>query len=232
MAVLGEKHQTVSSGTAKGEYRKVNRRNYPMMSSYGRRRGKHRKALIITLSVIAALLVAAGVFVALNYNTILLGSGRGTVRIKDISQIRQSVDQSGLFGDVQESTDADGNQVIKCVSKDKAVTLTVTQKKDGSKTVNAQVDLKKVEAGGIKADDLKSGGLPAVQAAKSAADKYVGTVVDKSEVTGMETYVAKEAFAQYKSGSDNISVSNRYGNTSLDVSGSLSTKKAEFNLKQ
>jgi hypothetical protein len=197
-----------------------------------RQKRKHGKALKIVLSILILIIVILGILFAINYNTIMMFFGKGNLKVKDISQIKSGILSTGEFTDLKESVDANGSSVLTGVSKDKAVTLTITQSKSGAKTVSAKVDTSKLDTSGINKDALLKGQPAAVQSAKSLADKYIGTVVDSSDVNGMEAYLAGDVLSKYKSDPSNLTVDHNFGDTNLNISGDSSTGILNINLKQ
>jgi hypothetical protein len=162
----------------------------------------------------------------------MLFFGKGSIKVKEIPQIKTSITGTGMFTGVKETTGTNGETVLTSVSKDNAVTLKITQQKDGKESIATQIDTKKLDTSGINTTDLLHGNPAAIQAAKKLADKYIGTIVDPSDVTGMEAYLASNLLGQYKSNPDDMSISHTFGDTSLNLTGDTSTGIVNINIKQ
>ena len=196
---------------------------YDRILSTSPRRKKHR-GLKIFLIVIAALLVAGGIVFALNYNTILLFNGKGTVSVPAASTMAKALKTSSTYENVQTSSDASGNTVVTAQSKDGAVNIKSTTGSSGGQKIEVQMDVKKMK--GVST----SKSLANLQAMQAKVNQYLVSAVDPSQLTGVESYVAREVLAQYQSGQETFTVSNNFSGTQLDVTGDFETGIVNFNV--
>ena len=206
-------------------------RNSFSTNSYKQKK-RHGKAFKIIISIVIGLVVIAGVLFALNFKTITLMMGKGNIKVNTISQIHKSLLGSGKFSDVTKTTGPDNSQVLTSTSDDKAVILTVTQKENGKETINAKVDLNKVDASSVDTEALAHGSPSAISAAKALADKYVGSLVDTSDETGLEAYLATNLLSEYKSDPTSVNIDHTFGDTHLTLTGDLSSGNVEINLEK
>lgn len=184
---------------------------------------KHGMAFKVTITVLGCIVAAVIVLLAINFNTIMLMMGKGNVSINTISQVKNTIPNTNKFSSEADTSSTDDTQVLTTVSKDKAVTLTITQQQDGKETIDAIVDLKKIDTKGINKQALKQGNPAAIQSAKILADSYIGTVINSSDTSGIEAYVATNLISQYKSNPTNVNIDHTFGNAHLTLSGNLST---------
>lgn len=187
----------------------------------------------VVLAILALLLAAAVIWIAVHFRTLQLASGHGSLKLNSLPQITRSLTQSGRFDNLSQNTDSNGSQVLTGVSKDGAVSLTVTQDNGGHKTVDARIDLSKLDTGNISKSALLHGDTSALQAVRSEADQYLGALVDPGQLTGMETYVAGQLISQYRRNPDSaLDVDHTFGGTSLSLNGSLASQKIAIHLQQ
>ena len=198
----------------------------------GRLKKKHSKALKIILSILLCILIALIVLFAINFKTIMLLFGNGNIKVKEIPEIKSALESTSMFSEVAESVNENGYKVLTSTSNDKAVKLTITEQKDGKKTVSAEVNANKIDASGIDTEGLKQGNPAAINYAKTLADKYVGTIIDKADITGMEAYITKSILSQYKSNPDAITIDHNFENTNFNLSGDLSTGLINITIKE
>lgn len=196
------------------------------------RRRKSRKGLKIFLGIVAVLVIALGIFFALHYKALLLAFGGGNLEINRAQSIGKSMAASGDFQNVKTGTDASGNTTVTGVSKDGAVSYSVTQQKSGKETVTAQVNLKKLDTHGISKSAVLHGDTAAIQKAKAQMDAYLVPIVGQDQATGIETYLAKQALQQSKSNPNSIRIAHTFGKTTVQVSGSLSAHSATVKVTQ
>jgi hypothetical protein len=184
------------------------------------------------MSVLVCIVIAAGVLFALNFKTITLMMGKGNIKVNTVSQIHKSLLGSGKFSDVTKTTDPDNSQVLTSTSDDNAVILTVTQQENGKETINAKVDLNKMDVGSVDKKALAHGSPSAISAAKALADKYVGSLVDTSDETGLEAYLATNLLSEYKSDPTSVNIDHTFGNTHLTLTGDLSSGNIEVDISK
>lgn len=197
-------------------------RNGPILTVTPRRK-KHR-GLKIFLGIVAVILVAGAILFALNYRTILLFTGRGAVRVPDSNSLANSLKSNSRYENVQTSSGASGETVVTAQSKDGAVTVKSTTDASGEQTVEVQMDVTKMQ--GVST----SRSLSNLQAIQSHVNEYLVSAVDSSQLTGIESYVAREALAQYQSGQSTFSVSHNFSGTQLDATGSFETGKVQIHV--
>jgi len=203
------------------------------LSAYSsKQKKKHGKAFKIIISIVIGLVVIAGVLFALNFKTITLMMGKGNIKVNTISLIHKSLLGSGKFSDVTKTTGPDNSQVLTSTSDDNAVILTVTQQESGKETINAKVDLNKMDIGSVDKKALAHGSPTAISAAKTLADKYVGSLVDTSDETGLEAYLATNLLSEYKSDPTSVNIDHTFGDTHLTLTGDLSSGNVEINLEK
>ena len=200
-------------------------------SKYDRNNKKrHGRAFKISLSILVCLVVAAGVLFVTNHNTVALMMGKGNIGVNTISQVAASLSATGKFGNATVTGSAGQTQALTCISKDNAVTLTVTQQESGKETIAAKVDLKKMDFRGIDKKALLHGSPSAIQAAKALANSYVGTVVDPSDETGVEAYLVANLLSQYRSNPTSVNIDHAFGSAHLTITGNLSTGKIDVSI--
>ena len=199
--------------------------------TYGRKnKKKHGKAFIIFISIILCLVILAGILIVLNYNTIRLATGKGNIKINTISQAEKSLSDTGKFNSATVTGSNGQTQVLTSTSKDKAIALTVTQQKNGKEKIDAKVDLKKLDFQGIDKKALVHGNPSAIMAAKTLANDYIGTLVDRNDETGIETYLAANLLSQYKNNQNSLSIDHNFGDTHLTLTGDLSNGKIDVSI--
>lgn len=198
--------------------------------SYRKNKKKHGKAFIIFLSVIFCLIILAGILFIINYNTIRLAAGKGNVKVNTIPQVEKSLSDTGKFNNATVTGSTNQDQVLTCTSKDNAIELAVTQQKNGKEVIEAKVDLKKMDLRGIDKEALLHGSPSAIMTAKSLANDYIGTLIDRSDETGIETYLAANLLKQYKNKQTNLSIDHTFGNAHLTFTGNLSTGKIDVSI--
>lgn len=205
-----------------------NSSDHPVLRQGRKKHGRARKIILAIVGVIAAALI---VLLAVNYKTIALAFGKGSVHVNNLDQVKTSILKSGEFDNLSESTDAQGDRMLTGVTKDGAISFSLKQYPDGRETVTAQIDLKKLDLSGIDKQALLKGNTEALKKAKSVSDKIFRPVVG-NEATGLESYLAQEALKESRNSPDDIQISHRFGATSVDLTGSLTTKKATLILNQ
>ncbi|MDF2535046.1 MAG: hypothetical protein K0R18_1205 [Bacillales bacterium] len=189
---------------------------------------KKRKTLKIMIYVFSTILLIFGVVFALNFQTIMLMSGKGKLKMNDIAAVKKAVSNSKVLSLESESTGADGTKTLNIKSKDNAVTIIVSQKPNKTQTISANIDANKLNTTNIDMDAIKSGDVKAVSAAKSLADDYLSTIVSKDQASGIEAYAAKEAISQLKNGNTNLSINNTFGSTNF--SAKIDTTTGQINI--
>lgn len=186
------------------------------------RRKRHR-GLKIFLGIVILLLVAAGIAFALNYNTVLLFAGKGTVSVPKTSAMEKALKASDKYENVKTRTDASGNTVVTANSTDGAVSFQSTTGSSGDTKVEVQMDVKKMK--GVST----SRSLSNLKAMQAKVNEYLSAVIEPSQLSGVESYVAREALSQYQSGQRNFSVSHNFNGTQLDVTGDFETGVVHVN---
>lgn len=199
--------------------------------SFGEKnRKKPRKVFIIIFSIFFCLVILAGILIITNYNTIRLAAGKGSIKVNTISQAEKSLSDTGKFNDAILTENTDKSQVLTCTSKDNGIVLTVTQQKNGKEIIAAKVDLKKIDFQGIDKKALVQGSPSALMAAKTLVNDYIGTLIDKKDVTGIETYLAANLLSQYKSNRTDLNIDHNFGNAQLTLTGDLSKGSIDVNI--
>lgn len=191
-----------------------------------RRRKKSGKGLKIFLGVAAAVVVALGIVFALNYKTVLLALGGGSLNIRSAQSIGKSMTSSDKFKNVSVKTNSSGETAVTGVSRDGAISYSVTQQSNRRETVTAQVDLKKLDTHGISKSAILHGNVAAISKAKTQMDAYLVPLVGKEQATGIETYLANQALRQSRSAPNHIRIVHTFGGTTVEVTGDLSAKSA------
>lgn len=187
---------------------------------------KSRKGLWIFLGIIVAVAVILCIVFALNHKTISLALGKGSFSLNSPQQIEKSMGDSGNFKDVKSSAGT-----VTGVSNDGAVSYKVTQK-GGGETVDADIDLSKLDTGSIDKSAILKGNVSAISQAKTQADKYLEPIVGKSQLPGIEAYMAAEVLKQGKANPDDIDISHKFGDVTLKMTGDLSSDKATLQLSK
>ena len=65
---------------------------------------------------------------------------------------------------------------------------------------------------------------------KSPYRSYLKSVIDSSQLTGVEGYVAKSVISQYKSGKKTFSIFHDFDGTTLKMTGNFETKVIEASI--
>lgn len=200
----------------------MNRYDRPLASP---RRKSHR-GLKIFGGILAVLLVAGGIAFALNYNTVLLFFGKGTVNLPAASSMAEALKANSQYEDVQTSSDAAGNTVVTAKSADGAVSIQSTTDSSGQQNIQVQMDVKKMD--GVSTSKSLSN-LTAIQ---SKINDYLSSVVDPSQLSGIESYVAREVLAQYQKRQSTFSIANDFGGTKLQAAGNFETGVIDFTVER
>lgn len=190
---------------------------------------KHDKAFKIFLSVILCLVILAGILFVINYNTIRLATGKGDIKVNTITQAEKSISDTDKFNSATVTDSTDQSQTLTCTSKDNAVGLTVTQQ-NGKETIDAKVDLRKMDLQSVDKNALLHGSPSAIMAAKAVANDYIGTLIDPKDQTGIEVYLAANLLSQYKSNPANVDIDHTFGDAHLTLTGNLSTGKIDISI--
>lgn len=188
----------------------------------GMPRRKRHLGLKIFGGILAVILVAGGIAFALHYNTVMLFFGKGTVSVPSTSSMAQALQASGQYGTVQTSSEADGGTVVTAKSKDGAVDIKSSTDSAGQQHIEVQMDIKKMD--GVST----SKSLSNLKAIQTKINDYLSAVVDPSQLSGVESYVAREVLAQYQSGQSTFSVSNEFSGTKLQADGDFGSGIVNF----
>lgn len=195
-------------------------RSYSQISNYGARKKQHR-GLKIFLGVMIALLAVGCIAFALNYNTVMLLLGKGKIDVPSTSSLASSLHSNGQYQGVQVSTDSSGDTIVTAQSKDGAVSLKSVTDPSHEQKISIQVDVSKMS--GVSSEKSLSN----VQTIIQKVNSYLKSVIDPTQLTGVEGYVTKSVISQYKSGGKTFSVSHNFDGTTLQMTGNFETKVIE-----
>lgn len=189
---------------------------------------KHKKALKITAGVFGGIILLCGIIFALNFNTVMLMMGSGSVKVASVDQLKKKLSSDKTYQNVKTDKNANGKQTLSAQSKDGAVTIEAVESNNGKVKISGNIDVTKVEA--LKKSNINVNDL---QSMKNIADQYVNNLVDQQSVTGVEAYVAKEVLAQYQGNKQNFAVSKKFDQGAvLNVSGDFTSGQVNFDITQ
>lgn len=189
---------------------------------------KHKRALKITAGIFGGIILILGIIFALNFNTVMLMMGSGSVKVTSVDQLKKKLSSDKTYQNVKTDKNANGKQTLSAQSKDGAVTIEAVESNNGKVKISGNIDVTKVEA--LKKSNINVNDL---QSMKNIADQYVNNLVDQQSVTGVEAYVAKEVLAQYQGNKQNFAVSKKFDQGAvLNVSGDFASGQVNFDITQ
>lgn len=185
---------------------------------------KSRKRPVIVLSILLLIFIGLGVAFALNYKTIMLTTGNGDAKLNDVHTIKSTLAKSSAMKNIKSQTDKNGNTTLTGTSKNGAVNYKVTQKKDGKETVNANVDVNRLQSKAVNIKQFKVGDLTAIKSLQQQANEYIAPIVGKDQATGIELFFTRELISQGAKNPKAISISHKFGDMSVQLYGNIYSK--------